>query len=74
MEVETTDGRVRRSRIDVPKGDPGNSLTRDEIVAKAIKLATFSGAATEAEARAAIDRVWELERQDPIGGLVNRNG
>jgi 2-methylcitrate dehydratase PrpD len=72
VEVETTDGRVRRSRIDVPKGDPGNSLSHDELAAKAMRLAAFSGAATEDETRAAIDRVWMLEREDPIGSLVSR--
>jgi 2-methylcitrate dehydratase PrpD len=72
VEVETTDGRLLSSRVDVPKGDPGNALSRDELAAKAMKLAAFSGAATEAETRAAIGRVWMLERQDPIGSLVSR--
>jgi 2-methylcitrate dehydratase PrpD len=39
--VETVDGRRLESRIDEPKGDPGNSLDRDEISAKAIALAQF---------------------------------
>jgi 2-methylcitrate dehydratase PrpD len=72
VEVETTDGRVFTARVDVPKGDPGNSLTRDELTAKAIKLASFGGSATADETRAAIDRVWSLEEQGPIGTLVKR--
>ena len=74
VEVQTTDGRVLAARVDVPKGDPDNSLTRDELTAKAIKLASFGGAATTEETRAAIDRVWSLEGQDPIGMLVQRRG
>jgi 2-methylcitrate dehydratase PrpD len=73
VEVETTDGRVLWSRVDVPKGDPGNSLSRDELAAKTIKLAAFSGAATEAETRTAIDRLWAIDRHDPIGCLVTRH-
>ena len=74
VEVETTDGRLLAARVDVPKGDPDNSLTRDELAAKAIKLASFGGAATAEETRAAIDRVWSLEAQDPVGMLLQRHG
>src|SRR5262249_5121645 len=31
VEVKTTDGRMLSARVDTPKGDPGNSLTRQEI-------------------------------------------
>ena len=70
VEVETTDGRVLSGRVDVPKGDPGNSLSRDELAAKAIRLGSFRGAATAEETRAAIERVWSLEAVDPIGTLM----
>ena len=43
--VTTTDGRVLHGRVDEPKGDPGNTLSRDEITAKALRLAAFSGGA-----------------------------
>jgi len=58
--------------VDVPKGDPGNTLTREELTAKALKLAGFGGAATSDEARAAIERVWRLEDETRIGALVRR--
>ncbi|MEY4420400.1 MAG: hypothetical protein RLZZ498_996, partial [Pseudomonadota bacterium] len=58
--VTTTDGRVLHGRVDEPKGDPGNTLSRAEIEAKAIRLATYSQSATEAEMRALIAQLWAL--------------
>ena len=72
VDVETTDGRALSARVDVPKGDPGNSLTRDELAAKAMKLGSFRGAASADETRAAIERVWSLETEGPIGTLIRR--
>jgi len=60
--VRTRDGRMLEARVDEPKGDPGNPLTRDEVEAKAIRLAAFRGAADEAEMRRAIEAVWRLDR------------
>jgi 2-methylcitrate dehydratase PrpD len=73
VEVETVDGRLLSARVDVPKGDPTNSLTRDELAAKAIKLGSFRGAATPDETCAAIERVWALESESPVGLLVRRS-
>jgi len=60
--VTTTDGRVLHGRVDEPKGDPGNTLSREEIESKAIRLATYSQSATEAEMRAVIAKLWALEK------------
>ena len=46
--VHTADGRELHGRVDEPKGDPGNTLSREEITAKALRLAAFSGGATAA--------------------------
>ncbi|HZA13836.1 MAG TPA: MmgE/PrpD family protein, partial [Myxococcaceae bacterium] len=70
VEVRTTDGRSLSARVDVPKGDPGNSLTRAEIEEKAIRLAKFRGAATEAEMRSALARIWRLEEEEPLARLL----
>ncbi|HEV8217657.1 MAG TPA: MmgE/PrpD family protein [Gemmatimonadaceae bacterium] len=72
VEVETTAGDVLSARVDVPKGDPGNTLTRDELTAKALKLASFRAAATADEMHGAIERVWRLEDETRIGPLVRR--
>lgn len=58
--VHTTDGRVLHGRVDEPKGDPGNTLSRDEINAKALRLAAFSGAATPAEMQVALANLWNV--------------
>lgn len=70
VDVETTDGRTLRARVDVPKGDPGNSLTRSELEAKALRLARYAGGATETETRAAIQRVVRLDSTERVGRLV----
>lgn len=58
--VTTTDGREFAGRVDEPKGDPGNTLTRGEITAKAQSLAAFSGGASPAEMQRAIDALWRV--------------
>jgi 2-methylcitrate dehydratase PrpD len=45
--VITKDGRTLSGRVDEPKGDPGNTLSRLEIEEKATRLALFSKAATK---------------------------
>ena len=67
--VHTTDGRVLHGRVDEPKGDPGNTLSREEITAKALRLAAFSGGATAAEMQAAIDALWQIARVPMVGLL-----
>ncbi len=64
--LETNEGRMLQSRIDEPKGDPGNTLTRAELEQKALRLAEFSGAATAAEMNAAFQRIWNLAHADKI--------
>lgn len=60
VDVLTTDGRTLHGRVDEPKGDPGNTLSRDEIEAKAQQLAAYGRGASEAEMQALIERVWQL--------------
>ncbi|MFP5406676.1 MAG: MmgE/PrpD family protein, partial [Gammaproteobacteria bacterium] len=60
VQVQTRDGRTLQARVDEPKGDPGNTLSRDELEDKAVRLAQYRGGATEAEMREVIARVWAL--------------
>lgn len=70
--VKTRDGKVFERRIGSPRGDPDNTLTRSELEEKALRLATYSGAATEAEMRKIIARAWRLREErdvrDFLGG------
>jgi 2-methylcitrate dehydratase PrpD len=68
--VHTTDGRMLQGRVDEPKGDPGNTLSRDEITAKALRLAAFSGGATPVEMQAAVDALWQVAQWPRVGALL----
>jgi len=68
--VHTRDGRVLTGRVDEPKGDPGNTLSRDEITAKALRLAAFSGAASVGEMQAAVDALWAVAQWPRVGDLL----
>lgn len=68
--VHTTDGRTLHGRVDEPKGDPGNTLSRAELTAKALQLAAFSGGASENEMRAAVGRLWQVAGWPRVGGLL----
>ncbi|MCZ8441941.1 MmgE/PrpD family protein [Achromobacter xylosoxidans] len=68
--VHTRDGRVLHGRVDEPKGDPGNTLSRDEIEAKTLSLGRYADAATETELRGLIDAIWGLERAGKVGALL----
>ena len=68
--VTTHDGNTYTGRVDDPKGDPDNTLSRSEIEDKAIRLALFSQAATEAEMRVVIDQLWKIEQLTKIGNIL----
>jgi 2-methylcitrate dehydratase PrpD len=74
VDIETTDGRVLSARVDVPKGDPGNSLSRAELEEKAVRLGAFRGAAVDAEVRSAAKWIWRIEAEPRIGRLMRREG
>ncbi len=68
--LHTRDGRVLHGRVDEPKGDPGNTLSRPELEQKALALAEFGGAATEAEMRAVFATLWSVTKLPVVGRLL----
>lgn len=70
VSVTTTDGRLLHARLDEPKGDPGNTLSRNEISAKALSLAAFSGGATATEMHRAVDALWNIATWPRVGALM----
>lgn len=70
VQVRTRDGRILDARVDQPKGDPGNTLSRAELEDKARRLAAYGDAATPAEMGTLIAGVWALERTPHIGRLL----
>lgn len=68
--VETTDGRTLHGRVDEPKGDPGNTLSREELEQKALRLAEFNHSATPDEMRAAFGTLWGMADVARVGMLM----
>ncbi|MBK9020034.1 MAG: MmgE/PrpD family protein [Sulfuritalea sp.] len=68
--VTTRDGRKIAARVDEPKGDPGNTLSRAELEDKALRLGAYRGGASDAELRRIIDTVWGLESVPVVGDLL----
>jgi len=68
--VRTTRGETFEGRVDEPKGDPGNTLSRDELTDKALRLGRYSEAAADDELGAAISRIWQLDDMPSVGNLL----
>lgn len=68
--VKTKDGRSLTGRVDEPKGDPGNTLSRPEIEEKTMRLGTYQGAATEAQVKKLTQTVWGIRKQTRLGQLL----
>lgn len=68
--VTTHDGRVLEGRVDEPKGDPGNTLSRPEIEDKSLRLGTYLGAATEQQVKQLIQTIWNIRQQVKLGALL----
>ena len=67
--VTTLAGEVYTGRADEPKGDPGNTLTRDQLAAKVRRLAAFSGAATNDEIAEMLAEAWGISERVHVGGV-----
>ena len=71
VKVHLNNGQVLNGRVDEPKGDPGNTLSRAEITDKAMRLAAYSGGATPAEMTQAMDYLWNIRKQPKISLLLS---
>lgn len=69
--VETVDGRRFDGRIDEPKGDPGNTLSRSELELKMFELGRYSNGATDAELRQLIALTWRLRKLERMPELLS---
>jgi 2-methylcitrate dehydratase PrpD len=70
VQVKTVDGRVFCGRVDEPKGDPGNTLSRKELENKALDLAKFAKGASFEEMDRIVSWVWTLSSCPRIGLLL----
>ncbi|KAB2892558.1 MAG: MmgE/PrpD family protein, partial [Burkholderiaceae bacterium] len=71
--VHTQDGRVLQGRVDDPKGDPGHTLNREEITAKALRLARYGTALPPGRAEAAVQRLWQLQAWPRVQRLLGED-
>lgn len=70
VSVTTQDGRLLHGRVDEPKGDPGNTLSRAELEQKALRLAAFSGAASKQEMQAVFERIWNISASTKVEKIL----
>ena len=70
--VQTRQGQTLAGRVDVPKGDPGNTLSRLELEEKALRLGTYRNAATPEEVRNLIAKVWNMANNERIGRFLSQ--
>jgi hypothetical protein len=68
--VRTKDGRTYKGRVDDPKGDPGNTLTRAELEHKTITLGLYGKAAIEDELKHSIASVWAITDANVVPQLL----
>ncbi|MBF6988069.1 MmgE/PrpD family protein [Cupriavidus sp. IK-TO18] len=61
VRVVTADGRELESVVRMPKGDPANPLTDEEIEQKLLRLARFAGGASPDEIAVLIQQVRNME-------------
>jgi 2-methylcitrate dehydratase PrpD len=71
--VQTKDGRTFEGRVDDPKGDPGNTLTRAELEHKTITLGLYGKAATEDELKRSIASVWAITDATVVPQLLPKS-
>lgn len=70
VDVQTMDGRTLHGRVDEPKGDPGNTLSRPELEDKAHRLGRYGHAATSAQIDTLIQDIWALEHGEKVGPFI----
>jgi 2-methylcitrate dehydratase PrpD len=70
--VHLKDGGTLAGRVNEPKGDPGNSLSREEIEAKVRSLAAFGGDIEPAELDRLIPKLWGIAEIPVVGMLLQR--
>ncbi len=70
VEVETVGGERITPRVEVPKGDPGNTLDRRELEEKFRRLAGFHGGASAEESDRLIEEARTLDQQPVVRHLM----
>ncbi len=70
--VQTRDQQSFSGRVDEPKGDPGNTLDRNELDEKARALALSGNAVETAELDGLMSRLWEIGDAVTVNQILGR--
>ena len=70
VEIKLFSGKMIKSYIESPKGDPDNFLTEEEIRLKFTTLAKYSGSLDPGEINKVIDKVKNLDDIEKIGKIL----
>jgi 2-methylcitrate dehydratase PrpD len=70
VEIETSGGERFTARVEVPKGDPENTLSREELEEKARNLAAYGGGASSQEMDRIVARIWDLDEETDVRDLL----
>lgn len=70
VSVTIRNGQVFTGRIDEPKGDPGNTLSRVEIDGKARRLTAYGGVLDKAGIDRLMPRLWSIAERNTVGRLL----
>lgn len=68
--VRTRDQRSLAGRVNEPKGDPGNTLSREELDKKARALSLSGEAVAQSELDMLMDRIWSINEIDPVSRIL----
>ena len=68
--MTTTSGETLVGRVDEPKGDPGNTLFREEIDAKARRLAAYGKGLDASGIDRLMPRLWSIADSNEFGRLL----
>ena len=68
--VTLRNGNKLNGRVDQPKGDPDNTLTRDEINDKFVRLTDFSNRIERSTAAAVLDELWRIRSKNEVGRII----
>jgi 2-methylcitrate dehydratase PrpD len=70
VEIETSGSERFTSSVEVPRGDPGNTLSRKELEDKARNLASYGGGATGEEMDRIVAHIWRLDEETDVRDLL----
>ncbi|MGA0808424.1 MAG: MmgE/PrpD family protein [Burkholderiaceae bacterium] len=70
VSVTTQTGAVFEGRVDDPKGDPGNTLSRAELEEKMHRLSDYGKRINKDATSRLLTRLWTISKAQPVGRFV----